>query len=154
MTVVISRRTVKGTANLGQGNSLDLDWNTLWELLDGNTGASGLVSEVLLVDAVHLGEVTHGSEEDVDLQTLVSKSCSYARRRLGLAVLGGFITDLDDLGDGAAGILEDVLHALAAGLGLLGNGAIDQVASGISGKLARDEDLAVGVDGLGVWADS
>lgn len=64
------------------------------------------------------------------------------------------ITYLDDLGDGAAGILEDVLHALAAGLGLLGNGAIDQVASGISGKLARDEDLAVGVDGLGVWADS
>lgn len=88
MTVVISRRTVKGTANLGQGNSLNLDWHALGELLDGNAGASWLVSEVLLVDAVHLGEVTHGSEEDVDLHKSVSELHSRASRPMELDRIG------------------------------------------------------------------
>ena len=51
-----------------KGNGLDLDRHALGQLLDGNAGASRLVSEVLLVDRVHLGEVVHGGDEDVDLQ--------------------------------------------------------------------------------------
>jgi hypothetical protein len=50
-----------------KGNGLDLDRHTLGQLLDGNAGASRLVGEVLLVDRVHLGEVVHGGDEDVDL---------------------------------------------------------------------------------------
>lgn len=83
------------------------------------------MDEVLLVDTVHLGEVVHGGKEDVDL---------------------------DDLGDVAAGILEDALQALAAGLGLIGDAALNEVAGGIGGDLTRDPDLTGGLDGLGVRA--
>jgi hypothetical protein len=50
-----------------KGNGLDLDGDTLRQLLDGDAGASRLVGEVLLVDRVHLGEVIHGGDEDIDL---------------------------------------------------------------------------------------
>lgn len=53
--------------NLSKGNSLDLDWDTLWKLSDSNTAASWLVGEVLAVDTVHLGEVGHVGQEDGDL---------------------------------------------------------------------------------------
>jgi len=48
-------------------NALNLDRHTLGQLLNGNTAARRLVGEVLLVHAVHLGEVGHVVEEDVDL---------------------------------------------------------------------------------------
>ena len=51
-----------------EGDSLNLDRHALGQLLDRHTGASRLVSEVLLIDRVHLGEVVHGGDEDVDLQ--------------------------------------------------------------------------------------
>ena len=51
----------------GKSNGLDLNGHTLGQLLDGHAGAGGLVSEVLLIDRVHLGEVVHGGDEDVDL---------------------------------------------------------------------------------------
>jgi hypothetical protein len=50
-----------------EGDGLDLDRHTLGQLLDGNAGAGRLVGEVLLVDRVHLGEVVHGGDKDVDL---------------------------------------------------------------------------------------
>ena len=57
---------------------------------------------------------------------------------------------LDGAGDVAAGVLKDVLESLAAGLGLVGDAATDQVALGIGGNLTGDPDLASGLDGLGL----
>ena len=51
-----------------EGDSLNLNRHALGQLLDRHAGARRLVSEVLLVDRVHLGEVVHGGDEDVDLQ--------------------------------------------------------------------------------------
>jgi hypothetical protein len=51
-----------------KSNSLNFNRHTLRKLLDRDARASGLVSEVLLVDGVHLGEVVHGGDEDVDLK--------------------------------------------------------------------------------------
>jgi hypothetical protein len=45
-------------------------------------------------------------------------------------------TYLDGAVDVAAGILEDVLESLAAGLGLVGNAAANKVALGVGGDLA------------------
>ena len=51
-----------------KSNSLNLNRHTLRKLLNRNARASRLVGEVLLVDGVHLGEVVHGGDEDVDLE--------------------------------------------------------------------------------------
>lgn len=37
------------------------------DLVDSHAGASRLVSEVLLVDGIHLGEVVHRRDEDGNL---------------------------------------------------------------------------------------
>ena len=50
-------------------DALDLNWHTLGQLLNGDAAARRLVREVLLVHAVHLGEVGHVVEEDVDLRS-------------------------------------------------------------------------------------
>jgi len=50
-------------------NALNLHRHTLGQLLNRNTAARRLVGEVLLVHAVHLGEVGHVVEEDVDLSS-------------------------------------------------------------------------------------
>ena len=55
------------STSAGKSNSLNLNRHALGKLLDRNARASGLVGEVLLVDGVHLGEVVHGGDEDVDL---------------------------------------------------------------------------------------
>lgn len=52
--------------------------------------------------------------------------------------------------DTAAGVLEDVLERLAAGFGLVGDAAADELALGVGGDLAGDPDLAGGFDGLGL----
>lgn len=59
---------------LSKCNALNLDRNTLGKLLDGDTAASRLVGEVLLVHAVHLGKVGHVSEEDGGLFVLLAIS--------------------------------------------------------------------------------
>jgi hypothetical protein len=46
------------------------------------------------------------------------------------------MTYLDSAVNVAAGVLEDVLEGLAAGLGLVGNAAADEVALGVGGDLA------------------
>lgn len=56
------------STSASKSNSLNLNRHTLGKLLDRNARASGLVGEVLLVDGVHLGEVVHGGDEDVDLE--------------------------------------------------------------------------------------
>lgn len=51
-----------------QRNGLDLHRNALRKLLDRHTGARRLSgTKVLLIHAVHLGEVLHRRDEDVDL---------------------------------------------------------------------------------------
>ena len=57
---------------------------------------------------------------------------------------------LDGTVNVAAGVLENVLERFAAGLGLVGDAAADEVALGVGGDLAGDPDLASGFDGLGL----
>lgn len=59
--------------------------------------------------------------------------------------------DLDNLGNAGAGGGDDGLDVVAAGLGQDSDVALNQLASGVGGDLARDEDLAIGADGLGLW---
>lgn len=57
---------------------------------------------------------------------------------------------LDGAVDVAASVLEDVLERLAAGLGLVGDAASDEVTLSIGGNLAGNPDLAGGFNGLGL----
>lgn len=81
------------------------------------------MGEELLIGSVHLGEVGHISEEDVDL---------------------------DDLVNTGPGSVQNGLDVIAAGLCLFADVALDEVAGSISGNLAGDEELAVGTDSLGL----
>lgn len=58
--------------------------------------------------------------------------------------------DLNNLRNARTGSFENSSNVLAAHLGLLADSALDQVSRGVSGDLARDEDLAVGLYGLGL----
>lgn len=58
--------------------------------------------------------------------------------------------DLDHLLDGRAGLLEDSLEVGNAGGRLLLDGALDQVALGVTGNLARAVDGSMGLNGLGL----
>jgi hypothetical protein len=77
-------------------NALNLHRHTLGQLLDGDAAAGRLVRKVLLEDAVHLGEVGHVVEENIDLKSSVSGVVvlPYSRgldgegRREGCAVVG------------------------------------------------------------------
>jgi hypothetical protein len=104
-------------------NALNLHRHALRQLLDSNAAASGLMCEVLLKDAVHLSEVCHVVEEDIDL---------------------------DDLLNGCVGLLQDGNDVLAALCGLVGDATLDQGAGLVGGDLAGDEDLRTGDDGLGL----
>lgn len=117
-------RASKLRAHTSIRNALNLDRHTLGQLLDGNTAARRLVGEVLLVHAVHLGEVCHVVEEDVDLDDPV-----HGNTRLG----------------------ENTLDVLTAHLGLVCDAALDQVALGIGGDLTGDEDIGACNDGLCLW---
>jgi hypothetical protein len=92
-------------------------------LSNSNTATSRLVGEELLISSVHLGEVGHISEEDIDLDNLV---------------------------DAGPGSVNNGLDIVAAGLCLFADVALDEVAGSVSGDLAGDEELAVGTDGLGL----
>jgi hypothetical protein len=72
------RAQSRNLAPTSKGNGLDLDRHALGQLLDSHAGAGRLVSEVLLVDRVHLGEVVHGGDEDVDLQECIVSKMSKA----------------------------------------------------------------------------
>ena len=114
-------RASKLRAHTSIRNALNLDRHTLGQLLDGNTAARRLVGEVLLVHAVHLGEVCHVVEEDVDLDDPV-----HGNTRLG----------------------ENTLDVLTAHLGLVCDASLDQVALGIGGDLTGDEDMGACNNGL------
>lgn len=54
------------TGILLKSNALNLNRHTLGQLVDSNTATGGLVGEELLVGGVHLGEVGHVSQEDLE----------------------------------------------------------------------------------------
>lgn len=81
------------------------------------------MAEVLLIDAVHLGEVVHGRQEDVDL---------------------------DDLADVGAGGGEHGLDVGDAALGQLADAAGEDLTTGRAGDLSGAVDGGGGGDGLGV----
>ena len=114
-------------STLHQGNALNLDWDILWQLLDGNARSRWLVCEELLVGSVHLGEVVHGGDEDVDL---------------------------DDALEGGAGGGENGREVLAALLGELADvvgSECEDLACCEGWDLAGAVDGGWGLDGLGVW---
>lgn len=86
------------------------------------------MGEELLVRLVHLGEVVHGGDEDVDLDDL-------CERRAGGGEHGGQVVDA------LLGHLADVVGAQRQDL-----------AVGLAGDLARAVDGAAGLDGLRVGA--
>lgn len=59
-------------------------------------------------------------------------------------------THLEHTGDVRAGVLENGDDVLAAGLGLLGNGALNQIGLSIGRDLARHEDVLTDLDSLGL----
>lgn len=79
------------------------------------------MGKVLLVRAVHLAEVGHVVEEDIDL---------------------------DDARDVAAGFGEDGNDVLAAHLGLVGDATLNEVSILVGGDLAGDVDGRACNDGL------
>ena len=112
-----------------EGDALDLDANVLRKAgnLDGSASRGTLGVEELGVLGVHLSEVVHVAEEDVDL---------------------------DDLGKAGAGLGEHGLEVLEAAVGLLGDGAGHKLAGlGVEGDGAAAEDKAASLDSLGVWAE-
>ena len=59
--------SIRPRAPLRQRNTLDLNENPLWQLMHSDTGPRRLMCEMLHVLSVHLGEVIHRGEEDLDL---------------------------------------------------------------------------------------
>lgn len=86
--------------------------------------------KVLFVHPVHLGEVTHGSEEDGRLDMISSHMHTYK------SVLCDWWPYLDDPINGRASRLENGFDALARRLRLVCNAALDELAGGIGGDLA------------------
>jgi hypothetical protein len=82
------------------------------------------VRKELFVRAIHLGKVVHAVQEHVDL---------------------------DHLGDVRPGLGQNGLDVLGARRRLHRDAAVHQLAVRVGRDLARDEDEAVGYDGLGLW---
>lgn len=56
--------------NLDQSNTLNLNWNTLWQLVNSNTTSSWFMRKDLLIDGIHLSKIFHIHQEHVDLNHL------------------------------------------------------------------------------------
>ena len=86
--------------------------------MHSNTRAGWLVSEVLLVDPVHLGEIIHGSQERRYLSQ-VSFETHY---------VPGENTYFNNAADRATRSLENLLDAFTASGSLVRDTALDQLA--------------------------
>lgn len=73
------------------------------------------------------------------------------KRRTGRRAGSVSYTNSNDLLHPAPCSRQDSKDVLDALLRLVGDAAFDQVAGGVGGDLAGDEDLVVGFDGLGLW---
>lgn len=107
------------------------------------------MGEELLVGGVHLGEVGHVSEEDLQTPLTLNTSGRHCRGKDTKTYV-----DLDNLLHARSGSFHDSLDVVAAGLGQLADVTLDRVGGGVVGDLAGDEDLAVGADGLGLFGVS
>lgn len=115
---------------LNHGNTLNLNRNTLWQLLNSDTAPGRLVREELLVGSVHLSKVVHGGDEHVDLDDLLEGR-------------SGSLKDGGQVGDALLGHLADVV-----------GGQGEDLAGGSAWDLAGAVDGGAGLDGLGVRARS
>lgn len=115
---------------LNQGNTLNLNRNTLRQLLNSDTAPGRLVREELLVGSVHLSKVVHGGDEHVDLDDLLEGRASSLK-------------DGGEVADALLGHLADVV---------CGQG--EDLAGGSAWDLAGAVDGGAGLDGLGVRARS
>lgn len=109
--------------------------------------------EPLGVGLVHLGEVGHVGEEDLYVmgQHIPQLYSIDSSNEVGLGGGEGkekTYVHLNSLLNARPSGLQHGSDVLAALLGLLADVALDQVAVDVGGDLARDEDLAVGLDGL------
>jgi hypothetical protein len=114
------------------------------------------VRKVLLEDAVHLGEVGHVVEEDIDLYR---GSALLFRLKLCFCADAKLASDdelqrgrmyLDDPVDFDTRLGQYPHNVLAALLRLVRNAALDQIALGVRRDLAGDIDLRASDDGLGL----
>lgn len=108
---------------LRESNALNLNVDSLGQLLDGHATAGGLVGKPLLVLLVHVGEQRHVGQEDVNL---------------------------DDPLDGGTGGCEDSLQVGNADCCLLANGTFHKIAIGVTGNLARAVNGGWRLDGVGL----
>lgn len=118
----------QSTSLLNQGNALNFNGNALWQLLNRNTAPGRLVREELLVGSVHLSEVVHGGDENVNLDNLLERrASSFENSR--------------QVGDALLGHLADVVGSQG-----------EDLAGGRAWNLAGAVDGGAGLDGLGVRA--
>lgn len=155
--------------HLLQRNTLNLDRHALGQLGHGDAAAGGLVDEELFVGGIHFGEVGHVGDEDLSIALLAyhitflsagnsspsappphhpptSRNPQRKREREGRTYI-----NLNNLLNARPGGRQDSPDIVAARLGLVADGALDQVRRGVRGDLAGHEDLAVGADGLGLF---
>ena len=126
-----------------QGDALNLDIDALGQLLHGDAAPGGLVDEPLGILLVH---ALQGARSAHCTVTKSGRGCSHGE----VGHVGQEGIDLDHLLDGRAGLLKDSLEVGNASGSLLLDGALDQVALGIAGNLARAVDGGWGLDGLGL----
>jgi hypothetical protein len=107
--------------SLWESYGFNLHICVLGERLDGDTAAGRLVGHPLLVLLVHLGEVTHVGQEDVDL---------------------------DDFLDRSSGLLKNGLQVLEAQCCLLSNGTLNQVPLSVEMNLTRAVDCGRRLDSM------
>ena len=116
-----SRMSSQVAALACERNALNFHWHTQGQRLDRNTAPRRLMRKVLAIRLVHLLEVRHVIQEDVDL---------------------------DHALDRAACLIQDRLDVLAALSCLFADVAFHELAVWCAWDLAGDEDGAAGDDGL------
>lgn len=126
-----------------KGDALNLDIDTLGKLLDGDAAPGRLVGEPLGVLLVHALQVAKSAYHAGPMR---SERGTHSK----VGHVGQEGVDLDHLLDGRASLLKDGLEVANAGSRLLLDGALNQIALGIAGDLARAVDGGGGLDGLGL----
>lgn len=111
--------------------------------------------EKLLIRSVHLDKVGHIRQEDLYMLTLhptnITCACSCTTQPRYRGKGGKTHINFNNLLHARLRRVKDGLDIIATGLGPVADGAADEVCGSVGGDLARDEDLAIGTDGLGLF---
>lgn len=145
-------------SHLLQSNALNLDGHTLRQLRNRHTAARRLMGEEFLIGSIHLREVGHIRQEDLQYRqpSPTSVYCDIISRKPRESCPGKnewerrTYVHLNDLLHAGPGRVEDGLDVVAASLGLDADAALDELRGRVCGDLAGDEDLAVCAHGLGL----